>query len=75
MFRFGKTKVAKEKYYGAKKPINIWDVNADNIVIAKLVETKTNSKYLARYLDKVTRPLVLLSPKMSRYIKTFKVKD
>ena len=33
MLSFGKTKVAKRKFYGAKKPINIWDVNADNIVI------------------------------------------
>ena len=30
----------------AKKPKNIWDVNADNIVILKLIEAKTNSKYL-----------------------------
>ena len=27
------------------------DVNTDNIVILKLVETKTNSKYLIQYLD------------------------
>ena len=27
------------------------------------------------YLDKAIRPFVLLMPKMSRYIKTFKVKD
>ena len=27
------------------------------------------------YLDKVVRPLVLLLPKMSGYVKTFKVKD
>ena len=33
MVRFGKTKVAKEKLYGERKPINIWDVNVDNIVI------------------------------------------
>ena len=27
------------------------------------------------YLDKVIRPLVLMMPKMSGYVKTFKVKD
>ena len=47
-----------------KKTINIWDVNLDNIVILKLVETKTNSKYLVGYLDKVIRPLILILPKM-----------
>ena len=36
-----------------------------NIVISKLVKTKTNSKYFIGYLDKVIRPLVLIMPKMS----------
>ena len=58
MLRFGETKIAKEKFYAAKKPIKVWDVNADNIVISNLVKTKTNSKYLIGYLDKVIRPLV-----------------
>ena len=53
-----------------KKTINIWDVNDDNIVISKLFETKTNSKYLIGCLDKVTKPLVLILPKMSAYFKT-----
>ena len=51
MLRFGKAKAAKEKFYGAKKPISIWDVNNNNIVISKFVETKTNSKYLIGYLE------------------------
>ena len=44
------------------------------IVISKLLKTKTNSKYLIGYLDKAIRPLVLIMPKMSGYVKTFKVK-
>ena len=71
MLRFEKTKIAKEKFYAAKKAINIWDVN----VTSKLVKTKTNSKYLIGYLGKVIRPLVLILFKMSGYVKTFKVKD
>ena len=54
-----------------KRPIKVWDVNVDNIVIAKLVKTKTNSKYCIRNLDKARRPLVLIMPKMSGYVKTF----
>ena len=74
--RFGETKIAKEKFNTAKKPINIWDVNNDNIVISKLIETKTNSKYLIKMkFDEAIRPLVLIMPKMSGYVKTFKVKD
>ena len=75
MFRFGETKIAKEKFYAAKKPIKIWDVNVDNIVISKLIGTKTNSKYLIGYLDKAVRPLVLIMPKIRAYVKTFKVKN
>ena len=39
MVQFQKTKIAKEKFYDAKKPIKIWDVNVDNIVISKLAKT------------------------------------
>ena len=45
MLKFCKTKVAKEKFYGAKKSIIVLDVNIDNIFISKLVKTKTISKY------------------------------
>ena len=58
-----------------KKPIKIWDVNVDNTVISKLVKTKLNSKYLIGHLDKDIKPLILIMPKMSGYVKTFKVKD
>ena len=40
-----------------------------------MVETKTSSKYLFGYLDKVIRSLVLVLHKMSGYVKTFKVKN
>ena len=36
MVKFGKTEIAKEKF-----AIKIWDINVDNIVISKLVKTKT----------------------------------
>ena len=47
-----------------EKTISIWDVNIDNIVILKLVETETNSKYLIGYLDKAVRRLVLILSKI-----------
>ena len=55
--------------------MKIWDVNVDNIVISQLVKAKTNSKYSIGYLDKDIRPFVLIMPKMSGYVKTFKVKE
>ena len=72
MLRFYKTKVTKEKFYCAKKPVNIWDVNADNIVVSKLIKRKSSSKHLIGYLDEVIKPLVLILPKIGRrYVKTF----
>ena len=62
MLRSGETKIGKDKLYAAKKAINIWSVNIDNIFISKLIRTKTNSKYLIRYLGKVMRPLILTLP-------------
>ena len=55
--------------------MKIWDVNVDNIVFSKLVKIKTNSKYSIAHLDIDIRPLVLIMPKMSGYVKTFKVKE
>ena len=65
----------KKSFMLQKKPTKIWDVNVGNVVISKLVITKTNSKYLIEYLDKDKRPLVLIMPRMSGYVKTFKVED
>ena len=43
--------------------------------ISKLVKTKSNSKDLIGYLNKAIRQLLLIMPKMSGYVKAFKVKD
>ena len=62
-------------FFVSKKPIKIWDIDVDNIVISKLVKTKTNSKYLIGIkFHKAIRPLVLMF-KMSGYVRTFKVKE
>ena len=75
MVGFRDREIAKEQFYAAKRPINIWDVDVDNIVISKLGKSKTNSKYLIGYLDKTITPLVLIMPKMGGYVKRFKVKE
>ena len=68
ILKFVKIKVAKEEFYGARKPMKIWDVDVDSIVISKLVETKNNPKYLIGYFDEVITPLVLILPKISGWI-------
>ena len=44
--RLGKTEITKEKFYAARKPKEILDVNVDNIIISKLVKTKISSIWL-----------------------------
>ena len=46
MARFGEKEIEKESFYAPKKAIKIWNVNVDNIIISKLIETKANSTYL-----------------------------
>ena len=75
IIRDRKREIAKRRVLHCKKHIKIRDVNVDNIAISKLVKTKTNSKILIEYLDKTIQPLVLTMPKISGYVKTFKVKD
>ena len=69
---FDERKVAKKKIMTKKNTIKIWDTYVDNIGISKLIETNNKSKYLIRYLDEVIRALVLILPKISEYVKTFK---
>ena len=48
-------------------------VNVDNIVVSKLIETKTNYKYLIVYLDEVRR-FVLILPKWVDILKLLALK-
>ena len=55
--------------------LKLWDVNVDNIVMSNQLK-KTNSKYLIGIkFEKAIRLLVLIILKMSRYTKTFKVRE
>ena len=65
--RFGETKAAKEEFYGAKKTTIFWDVDVDNTVKSKLIETNNNSKYLIGYLN-VIKPLDLMLTETSWYV-------
>ena len=55
--RFGETKIVKETFYAAKRPVKTWDINVDNLVISKLIKTKTNFKYFTGYLDEVYKTI------------------
>ena len=58
------------------KSLRLLIIKVDNIVILKLVKTKTNSKYLIGIkINETVRALVLVMPKMDGYLNMFKVKE
>ena len=58
-----------------KKTIKTWVVDVNNIVTSELIERENNSKYFIGYLNDAIRPLVLILPKLSEYLRTFNDKD
>ena len=68
-------KSSTKRVLSCKKTIRTWDVDINNIVVSKLIERKNNSKYLILHLNEVIRPLVLILPGISGYIKNFKKKN
>ena len=52
MSRFGKTKVAKEEFYGTEKPMKNWDVNVDESTKLRVPHA------LVPYIPHVLRGLV-----------------
>ena len=47
MLGFGKISVQKETIYDAKRPMNMWDISVDNIVISKSTKTQKRRKNLS----------------------------
>ena len=47
--RFGEKEITKENFYAVKKPMKIWDVNVDNIVVYsfRIDDEKLLEKYKA----------------------------
>ena len=71
MLRFGKSKKANEEFCGAnKKPVKFGMLML--IIQLSQKQLKKISKYLMGYLDVVRRQLLLILPKISGYVKTFK---
>ena len=62
----------QKKNFMVQKTSKICHVDVYNIVISKLIETKNNSWYMIGYFYGAINPFVLIFPKMSRYVGSFK---
>ena len=66
-------KLTKKKYHESKQPINSGLVNVDQIVISdKFIHNDDGFEYFIGYKeDDIVKPLYIISPQMSGYMKYF----
>ena len=75
--KFNNIRVNKKKFHMSKKAIDLMSVNIDQIVISdKFNHNNNDFKYFIGYQeDEIVKPLCIILPKMSGYIKYFECGD
>ena len=71
--KFNNITVNKKEFHKSKKPIDLMSVNADQIVVSDIFNHNNNGfKYFMGYQEgKIVKPLCIILPQMSGYIKYF----
>ena len=71
--KFNNIRVNKKKFHMSKEPIDLMSVNIDQIVVSdKFKHNDEGFKYFIGYLEGgIVKPLCIILPKMSGYIKYF----
>ena len=79
--KFNNIKVNKKKFHMSKEPINLMSVNIDQVVVSDKFNNNSNKndnnnndcfRYFIGYQeDEIVKPLCIILPQMSRYIKYF----
>ena len=70
--KFNNIRVNKKKFHMSKEPIDLMSVNIDQIVVSdKFKHIDEGFKYFIGYQEGETKPLCIIIPQMSGYIKYF----
>ena len=71
--KFNNITVNKKEFHKSKKPIDLMSVNVDQIVVSdKFKHNNEGFKYFIGYQEgKIVKPLCIILPQMSGYIKYF----
>ena len=71
--KFNNIRVNKKEFHKSKQPIDLMSVNVDQIVVSdKFKHNNEGFKYFIGYLEGgIVKPLCIILPQMSRYIKYF----
>ena len=74
ILKFNNIRVNKKEFHKFKQPIDLMPVNVDHLVISdKFKHSGEGFKYFIGYQeDEIVKPLCIILPQMSRYIKYFK---
>ena len=71
--KFNNIRVNKKEFHKSKQPIDLMSVNVDQIVVSdKFKHSDEGFKYFIGYQeDEIVKPLCIILPQMSGYIKYF----
>ena len=71
--KFNNIRLNKKEFHKSKEPIDLISVNIDQIVVFDKFQHNSESfKYFIGYLEgRIVKPLCIILPQMSRYIKYF----
>ena len=71
---FSNIRVNKKEFLKSKEPIDLMSVNTDQIIISnKFKHSEEGDKYYIGYQEnEIVKPLCIILPQMSGYIKYFK---
>ena len=71
--KFNNIRVNKKEFHKSKQPIDLMSVNVDQIVVSdKFKHSDEDFKYFIGYQDdEIIKPLCIILPEMSGYIKYF----
>ena len=71
--KFNNIRLNKEEFHRSKEPIDLISVNVDKIVVSdKFTHSEEGFKYFIGYQeDEIVKPLCIILPQMSGYIKYF----
>ena len=72
--KFNNIRLNKKEFQKSKEPIDLMSVNVDQIVVSdKFKHNNEGFKYFIRYQEgEVVKPLCIILPQMSEYIKHFR---
>ena len=72
---FSNIRVNKKEFLKSKEPIDLMSVNTDQIIISNKLKHSEGDKYYIGYQEnEIVKPLCIILPQMSGYIKYFKNK-